>query len=109
MMIMKVYEYSEKKGLFEAMNAPMDTMSVMLGVSFTKKGRRTAARTHREMSRTSSASWPHARPMPRSPIPCGHERFSSSASAPDASASRASCSQSSLLKPHIMLAITTCR
>eukprot|EP01137_Pigoraptor_chileana_P009089 Opistho-2@56828 len=85
----------------------ISTMSVTFGVSLAKKGILIAARTHRQILRTSSGSCPHARPMPRSPMPCGHERLSSSASAPEASAILASSCQSSRTYPHMMLAMTT--
>ena len=46
----------------------MTVMLVTLGVSFAKKGILIASRTQVQMLRTRLASWPHARPMPRSPV-----------------------------------------
>merc|ERR1719187_1213652 len=80
----------------------MLTMLVTLGVSFAKKGMLVADRTQRQMLRTSSGSCPQARPMPLSPMPCGHERFSSSMSAPAASALADSSIQSSALYEHMI-------
>mmetsp|Transcript_11752 Transcript_11752/g.29696 ORF Transcript_11752/g.29696 Transcript_11752/m.29696 type:complete len:203 (+) Transcript_11752:932-1540(+) len=86
----------------------MTVMSVTLGVSLAKNGMVHTSFSQRQISSTSSGSCPHARPMPRSPMPWGQLRLSSSASAPLACAILASSCQSSLLKPHMMLAITTC-
>mmetsp|Transcript_10863 Transcript_10863/g.44476 ORF Transcript_10863/g.44476 Transcript_10863/m.44476 type:complete len:322 (+) Transcript_10863:911-1876(+) len=85
----------------------MTTTSVTLGVSLTKKGMVLASRTQREISRTIAGSWPQAMPMPRSPMPWGHERLSSIMSAPASIDFLVRNCQSSLLYVHMMLAITT--
>lgn len=58
------------------------TMSVTFGVSLAKNGIDIATRTHRQIFSTISGSCPQASPIPRSPIPCGQDKFSSNASAP---------------------------
>lgn len=76
-------------------------------VIFGKNGIFTADRTHCEILLTISGSCPQANPMPLSPIPCGQERFNSSASAPASSDLVANSTQSSSLKLAIIEAITT--
>ena len=70
----------------------MRRMSVTLGVSFTSTGVRATSFTHSVIIEQYSGTWPTALPMPRSLMPCGQPKFSSSPSAPassDASRSRA--------------------
>ena len=57
-------------------------MSVMLGVSFTMHGMRVCFFTHDATISMYSGTWPTAEPMPRSDMPCGQPKFSSTASAP---------------------------
>ena len=63
-------------------------MSATLGVSLTMTGMRVAARTQRVTISTYSGTWPTAEPMPRSFIPCGQPKFSSTPSAPVSSTVR---------------------
>ena len=56
--------------------------SVMLGVSFTMQGMRLYCFTQRVTISIYSGTWPTAEPMPRSLIPCGQPKFSSTPSAP---------------------------
>ncbi len=56
--------------------------SVMLGVSFTMQGMREYCLTHRVTISMYSGTWPTADPMPRSAMPCGQPKFSSTPSAP---------------------------
>ncbi|OQV18066.1 hypothetical protein BV898_07837 [Hypsibius exemplaris] len=85
----------------------MSTISVTLGVSFAKNGIFTAARTHLQISLTNSGFCPHAKPIPRSPIPCGQLKFNSNAWAPAASDRFANSVQSASSYEHIILAINT--
>ena len=74
----------------------MRTISVTLGVSLANTGMPSAACfVHRQISSTRSGFCPQAKPIPFSPIPCGQERFNSTASAPASFAFRTSCFQSS--------------
>ena len=57
-------------------------MSVMFGVSLTITGMRVAALTQRVTISIYSGTCPTAAPMPRSDIPWGHPKFSSTPSAP---------------------------
>ena len=57
-------------------------MSVMLGVSLTMQGRRECCFTQRATISMYSGTWPTAEPMPRSLMPCGQPKLSSTASAP---------------------------
>ena len=61
-------------------------MSVMFGVSFTSTGVRAFSFTHAVIISAYSGTWPTAEPMPRSLMPCGQPKFSSSPSAPASSA-----------------------
>merc|ERR1719480_766779 len=45
------------------------TMLVTLGVSLANTGMLETSLTQEQMSRTMSGFWPHARPMPLSPMP----------------------------------------
>ncbi|KAF1039794.1 MAG: hypothetical protein GAK34_03089 [Delftia tsuruhatensis] len=56
--------------------------SVMLGVSFTITGSRLYCLHHCVTIWMYSGTWPTAAPMPRSLMPCGQPKFSSSPSAP---------------------------
>ena len=53
-----------------------------LGVSFTITGIFATSFTHDVIISVYSGTWPTAEPMPRSLMPCGQPKFSSSASAP---------------------------
>ena len=57
-------------------------MSVMLGVSFTITGMRVFALHQRATISMYSGTWPTAEPMPRSLMPCGQPKLSSTPSAP---------------------------
>src|SRR3569623_1046515 len=57
-------------------------MSVIFGVSFTMHGRCECFFTQRATISMYSGTWPTAEPMPRSLMPCGQPKFSSTASAP---------------------------
>jgi hypothetical protein len=57
-------------------------MSVMLGVSLTRHGMRVLSFTQRVTISMYSGTCPTAAPMPRSLMPCGQPKFSSTASAP---------------------------
>jgi hypothetical protein len=57
-------------------------ISVMFGVSLTMQGRRECCFTQRATISMYSGTWPTAEPMPRSLIPCGQPKLSSTASAP---------------------------
>merc|ERR1711871_588993 len=84
-------------------------MLVTFGVILGKMGMCGTASTHHlVISSTISGTSPHASPMPRSPIPCGQERFSSIMSHPDSAVIWASSCQSALLYPHMMEEMTTC-
>ena len=54
--------------------------SVMLGVSFTMTGMRVCALHQRATISTYSGTWPTAEPMPRSLMPCGQPKLSSTPS-----------------------------
>ena len=56
--------------------------SVMLGVSFTMTGMRVCFLTHDATISMYSGTCPTAEPMPRSDMPCGQPKLSSTASAP---------------------------
>mmetsp|Transcript_28543 Transcript_28543/g.67489 ORF Transcript_28543/g.67489 Transcript_28543/m.67489 type:complete len:311 (+) Transcript_28543:187-1119(+) len=83
--------------------------SVMLGVILAKKGMSgpAASRTHWQICVTTSGTCPHARPMPRSPMPWGQLRLSSRASGFAGRVSLTSSCQSSLLDTAMMEATTT--
>ena len=83
-------------------------MLVTLGVNLAKKGTVVTSRTHWQIFLTISGSWPQANPIPRSPIPWGQDKLSSSASAPDSQAILANSCQSSLSKEAMILAIMMC-
>ena len=53
----------------------------MLGVSFTITGMRVYCLHQRATISTYSGTWPTAEPMPRSHMPCGQPKLSSSPSA----------------------------
>jgi hypothetical protein len=72
-------------------------MSPMLGVSFTSTGVRAYSFTHDVISVSTRGSWPTALPMPRSHIPWGQPKFSSSPSQPVSSERRMISRHSSLL------------
>ncbi len=55
---------------------------VTLGVSFTMTGMRATFLHHSVAIWMYSGTWPTAAPMPRSDMPCGQPKLSSSASAP---------------------------
>ncbi len=55
-------------------------MSVMLGVSLTMTGMRVCALHQRATISTYSGTWPTAEPMPRSDMPCGQPKLSSTPS-----------------------------
>ena len=55
-------------------------MSVMLGVSLTMTGMRVCALHQRVTISIYSGTWPTAEPMPRSDIPCGQPKLSSTPS-----------------------------
>ena len=55
-------------------------MSVMLGVSLTMTGMRVCALHQRVTISMYSGTWPTAEPMPRSHMPCGQPKFSSTPS-----------------------------
>jgi hypothetical protein len=57
-------------------------MSVMFGVSLTMTGISAASMTQPTMASITSGFWPTAEPMPRSHMPCGQPKFSSTPSAP---------------------------
>ena len=61
-------------------------MSVMLGVSFTMTGISATSMTQPTMASITSGFWPTAEPMPRSHMPCGQPKFSSTPSAPQSRA-----------------------
>ena len=63
-------------------------MSATLGVSLTMTGILVAAFTQRVTISTYSGTWPTAEPIPRSLIPWGQPKFSSTPSAPVSSTSR---------------------
>src|SRR5450631_2203773 len=56
--------------------------SVMLGVSLTITGMRVWALHQRATISIYSGTWPTAEPMPRSLMPCGHPKLSSTPSQP---------------------------
>ena len=62
-------------------------MSVMLGVSFTMQGIRVFCFTQRVTISMYSGTCPTADPMPRSDMPCGQPKLSSTPSAPVSSTS----------------------
>jgi hypothetical protein len=62
--------------------SPCGTMSDTFGVSFTSTGTVAYSTAHDVISRLTFGSCPTAEPMPRSHMPCGHPKFSSSPSAP---------------------------
>ena len=62
-------------------------MSVMFGVSLTITGIRVCALHQRATISMYSGTWPTAEPMPRSLIPCGQPKLSSTPSAPVSSTS----------------------
>ena len=62
-------------------------MSLMFGVSFTRHGSFVPSFTQRVTISTYSGTCPTAAPIPRSLIPCGQPKFSSTASAPVSSTS----------------------
>ncbi len=66
--------------------SPGSVMSPMLGVSLTMTGVFANATAQRAISSSTLGSLPTAEPMPRSHIPCGQPKFSSSPSAPASSA-----------------------
>ena len=85
-------------------------MSEMLGVSFTITGVRAFSLTQPVICSQYSGTCPTADPMPRSLMPCGHPKFSSSPSAPASSARCTISCQVSRLLSTISEAITTwCR
>mmetsp|Transcript_27773 Transcript_27773/g.41074 ORF Transcript_27773/g.41074 Transcript_27773/m.41074 type:complete len:266 (+) Transcript_27773:711-1508(+) len=85
----------------------MWTISVTFGVSLAKTGMPSlASATHPQMVRTMLGSWPHAMPMPFSPMPWGQERFNSNPSAPAAAARAASSFQSASLNEAMMEAMS---
>ena len=57
-------------------------MLVTFGVSLTMTGMRATALHHSAACWMYSGTWPTAEPMPRSDMPCGQPKLSSSASAP---------------------------
>ncbi len=61
------------------------TMLVMLGVSLTITGIAVCALAQRVTISMYSGTWPTAAPMPRSDMPCGQPKLSSTPSAPVAS------------------------
>ncbi len=83
-------------------------MSVMFGVSFTSTGVRAASFTHSVIICAYSGTCPTALPMPRSLMPCGQPKFSSSPSAPAPSARFTISCQVSRFDSTIKLAITAC-
>ena len=81
-------------------------MSVTFGVSFTITGVFAASFAHAVIISVYSGTWPTDEPMPRSLIPCGQPKFSSSASAPASSARRTISCQVSRFDSTISDAIT---
>ena len=63
-------------------------MSATLGVSLTMTGIRVAAFTQRVTISMYSGTWPTAAPIPRSCMPWGQPKFSSTPSAPVSSTRR---------------------
>ena len=57
-------------------------ISVMFGVSLTITGIRVCALAQRVTISTYSGTWPTAAPIPRSDMPCGQPKLSSTPSAP---------------------------
>ncbi len=84
----------------------MRVTSVTLGVSFTITGIFAASFTHDVIISVYSGTWPTAEPMPRSLMPCGQPKFSSSASEPASSARRTISCQDSRFDSTISDAIT---
>ncbi len=70
------------------------TMSPVFGVNLTRTGVRATSLTQRVISVMSFGSWPIVEPMPRSHIPCGQPKLSSSPSQPEPSTLRTSVCQS---------------
>ena len=62
--------------------SPCGTMLPTFGVSFTKTGTVLYLTAQPVIRSFTAGSWPTALPMPRSHIPCGQPKFSSSPSAP---------------------------
>src|SRR5579859_5691309 len=83
-------------------------MSVTLGVSFTITGVRATSFTHWVIMVAYSGTWPTAAPMPRSDMPCGHPKFSSSRSAPESSVRRTISCQDACFDSTISEATTVC-
>ena len=69
----------------------------MFGGSFTSTGVRATAFTQLVISVMSLGSWPTLEPMPRSHIPCGQPKLSSSPSQPASSTLRIRTRQSSFV------------
>ena len=84
-------------------------MSVTLGVSLTMTGVLAASFTHDVIISVYSGTWPTAEPMPRSLMPCGQPKFSSSASEPASSARRTMSCQDSRFDSTISEAMTKLR
>ncbi len=57
-------------------------IEVTFGVSFTMQGMREYCFTQRVTISIYSGTWPTAEPMPRSAMPCGQPKFSSTPSEP---------------------------
>ena len=83
-------------------------MSVMFGVSFTSTGVRATSFTHSVIMHAYSGTCPTAQPMPRSLMPCGQPKFSSSPSAPASSERFTMSCQASRFDSTISDAITAC-
>ena len=83
-------------------------MSVTFGVSFTMTGVRAASFAHSVIMHEYSGTCPTAAPMPRSLMPCGQPKFSSSPSAPASSARLTMSCQTSRLDSTMREAMTVC-
>ena len=84
----------------------MWVMSVTFGVSFEITGVFATSLAHDVIISVYSGTWPTAAPMPRSLMPCGQPKFSSSASEPASSARRTMSCQVSRLDSTIREAMT---
>ena len=80
----------------------------MFGVSLTSTGVRATSFTHSVIISAYSGTWPTAEPMPRSLMPCGQPKFSSSPSAPASSARLTMSCQASRFDSTISEAMTAC-
>jgi hypothetical protein len=82
-------------------------MSLTFGVSLMRTGTVANSFAHEVIRSLTFGSWPTAEPIPRSHMPCGHPKLSSSPSAP-ASSDRLMISRHSSRVSTISEAMTAC-